>query len=198
MLSLVLAAPMAGLFRLEVYLAPRRKDTSYQGFTQLLSLIPGLPGVFLRRAFARLTLLACGRDCHIGFGTVFASPDVAIQERVYIGVSCNIGHADIGDDVLIGSHVTILSGTRQHHFDRMDIPINQQGGQYQPVSIGEDVWIGNGAIVATDVGPHAIVGAGAVVTRPVAAATIVAGNPASPVGHRSPRGSEVDGAPEVT
>ena len=184
LLCLVITTLLTLLFRLVVLLAPGRKDTSYQGFTQRLSLLPGLPGVFLRRAFARQTLLACGQDCHIGFGTVFATPDVVIHDRVYIGVYGNIGHADVGQDVLIGSNVTIMSGTRQHHFERSDIPINRQGGEYRRVTIGTDVWIGNGAILTTDVAAHAVVGAGSVVTKPVATYAIVAGNPAKVVGHR--------------
>jgi hypothetical protein len=49
-----------------------------------------------------------------------------------------------------------------------------------PVTIGNDVWIGHGAIVlpGVSVGTGAIIGAGAVVTRPVPDYMIVAGNPA--------------------
>lgn len=49
-----------------------------------------------------------------------------------------------------------------------------------PVNIGEDVWIGGGAIVlpGVTVGAGAILGAGAVVTRDVAPGARVVGNPA--------------------
>jgi maltose O-acetyltransferase len=51
------------------------------------------------------------------------------------------------------------------------------------VNIGEDVWIGGGAILlpGVTVGDGAIVGAGAVVTRDVAPGTRVVGNPARPI-----------------
>src|SRR5262245_50876096 len=40
--------------------------------SELLSLVPGLPGIFFRRSFYRMTLEGCGTDCHIGFGTTLA------------------------------------------------------------------------------------------------------------------------------
>ena len=50
----------------------------------------------------------------------------------------------------------------------------------RPVEIGNDVWIGGGAIIlgGVTIGNAAIIGAGAVVTRNVAAGTTAIGNPA--------------------
>ena len=52
----------------------------------------------------------------------------------------------------------------------------------RPISIGNDCWIGGGAIVAPGVtiGDRCIIGAGAVVTRDIPADTIAVGNPATP------------------
>ena len=52
-----------------------------------------------------------------------------------------------------------------------------------PVTIGEEVWIGGGAILlpGMTVGDGAVVGAGAVVTRNVAPGARVVGNPARPL-----------------
>ena len=54
------------------------------------------------------------------------------------------------------------------------------------VDIGNDVWIGHGAVVlpGRNIGTGAVVAAGAIVTRDVAAYTIVAGNPARPIRQR--------------
>ena len=56
------------------------------------------------------------------------------------------------------------------------------------VTIGNDVWIGHGAIVmpGVSIGDGAVIGGGSVVTRDVAAYTIVAGVPAAPIRDRFP------------
>jgi phosphonate metabolism protein (transferase hexapeptide repeat family) len=56
----------------------------------------------------------------------------------------------------------------------------------QRVHIGHDVWIGQGAIVlpGRSIGTGAVVAAGAIVTKDVAAYTVVAGNPARPIRRR--------------
>ena len=176
--------PVFVLYRLVAALAPGRVDRIFQGYSQLMSLWPGITGDFLRRAFYRLTLRRCSANCTIGFGTVFATPEVELGEGVYIGWYGNIGHVSIGDHTLLGSNVTILSGKRQHHFDRLDIPIRHQGGTYTQVDIADDVWIGNGAIVMEAVARQAVVAAGAVVTTAVAERAIVGGNPARVIGQR--------------
>jgi len=53
----------------------------------------------------------------------------------------------------------------------------------KPVGIGHDVWIGHGAVVlpGVSIGNGAVIGANAVVTRDVAAFTVVAGVPAKPL-----------------
>jgi virginiamycin A acetyltransferase len=180
----VIVSPLVLAYRVALLIAPGRRDRIFQGYSQLVSLWPGITGEFLRRAFYRVTLRRCPSDCSIGFGTVFATPDVEIGHGVYIGWYGNIGHASIGDDTLLGSNVTILSGKHQHHFDRTDIPIRHQGGTFSRVAIGDDVWIGNGAIVLADIGRQAVVAAGAVVVAPVRERSIVGGNPGRVLGER--------------
>ena len=180
--ALLAAAPLAAVYLGVARVVPARREPVFQACSQFLSLWPGAPGDFLRRAFYRMTLAGASEDCSIHFGTIFATPAVWIGRGVYIGANCNIAHCRIGDDTLLGSNVTILSGNRQHHFDRLDVPIRQQGGSHRTLAIGRDVWIGNGAIVLEDVGDQAIVAAGSVVTRPVAERTIVGGNPARVIG----------------
>jgi maltose O-acetyltransferase len=50
----------------------------------------------------------------------------------------------------------------------------------RPVEIGDDVWVGAGAVIlkGVKIGSRAVIGAHAVVTKDVPADTIVAGNPA--------------------
>jgi acetyltransferase-like isoleucine patch superfamily enzyme len=85
----------------------------------------------------------------------------------------------IGDDVAIGSNVDILSGRHQHHFGRLDVPIQDQGGVFQQVTIGRNCWVGNSAVVMADIGADSVIGAGSVVVKPIPARSIAAGNPAT-------------------
>lgn len=187
-ICLIAVVPLAAWFRFVARVSPARSDTAIQGISQLVAIIPGTPGVFIRRALYRLTLRECASEFSIGFGTIVSTADICIGEGVSVGDFCNIGHSVLGADTLLGSNVTLLAGTRQHGLARLDIPMRFQSGTYRRISIGRDVWIGNGAIVADDVGDQAVVGAGALVVKPVPPRAIVVGNPARVVGER--------GAPE--
>lgn len=177
-LALLLMAPLAALYHLLALLLPARRDTLFQGFTQGAALLPGLPGDYLRRAFLRMTCRRCASDVSVGFGTIFASPDIRLEPGVYVGPYCVIGNGRIGRDTMLGTGVHLIPGGRAHASDRTDVPMRQQPRSVDPLTIGEDCWIGNAAVILADVGDHAIVGAGAVVPRPVGAWLVVAGNPA--------------------
>ncbi|MEO2049739.1 MAG: acyltransferase [Pirellulales bacterium] len=161
------------------------RDRSFAAHVQLLSLWPGTTGVFLRRAFFRLTLTKCSDTVAISFGTLFCSPACSLGRHIYIGPYGSIGAVDIEDDVLIGSHVSIPNGGKQHGIDRLDIPVREQPGEWQRIHIETDTWIGDRAIVMANVGRHCIVGAGAVVTKAVEDYAIVVGCPARVINYRN-------------
>ena len=181
-LSAAIVLPAWLIFEFQRLLFGRQR--AFPGWSQLFSLFPGILGVYLRRGIYGWILPACGTESWIGFGTVFSHPTAEIRDRVYIGVACMIGDVTLEEDVLIGSHVSIINGNRQHGIERLDLPVREQPGAYPRVTIGRDSWIGDRAIVMTDVGKHAVVGAGSVVTIPVPDYAIVAGNPARVIGHR--------------
>lgn len=154
------------------------RDALFAGFSQLLSLVPGLTGSYLRVAAYRLLMQHCGQDCYIGFGVLFSQQGTELGDGVYLGPQCNIGLCHIGADTLLGSGVHILSGKNQHQFADPTLPFKEQGGVFEKVSIGANCWIGNGAIVMASIGEGCIIGAGAVVTQPLPPGVIAAGNPA--------------------
>jgi virginiamycin A acetyltransferase len=151
----------------------------FSACSELLSLVPGLPGVYLRRGFYRMMLETCASDCHIGFGTTFAHPQACLGRGVYVGNRCTLGAVTLGDHATIGSNVDILSGRRQHAFTRLDAPIQEQGGAFERVHIGRNCWIGNSAVVMADVGDDCVIGAGSVVVKAIAPRSVAVGNPAS-------------------
>ncbi|MGC1497368.1 MAG: sugar O-acetyltransferase [Sulfitobacter sp.] len=85
----------------------------------------------------------------------------------------------IGDMTQVGPYVQIL--TADHPRDPKD---RDQGLEFgREIRIGRNVWIGGGALIlpGVNIGDDAVIGAGAVVTRDVAAGITVAGNPARPL-----------------
>ena len=160
------------------------RDRALQGSTQALGVLPGLLGQYLRRAFLCQVLAECHRSCCIEFGVLFSRAGARIRENVYIGPRSHIGLADIGKDVMLAAGVHVPSGARTHGTDDPSIPMREQEGRLQMVTIGEGAWIGQAAVVLADVGRHSIVGAGAVVTKPVPDHVVAAGVPAKVIRSR--------------
>jgi acetyltransferase-like isoleucine patch superfamily enzyme len=173
------------------------KQHAFGGWSQAMSLLAGLTGVYLRRAFYKLALPECGDGACITFGTVISHPTARIGRNVYVGAFCVLGDVTLEDDVLLGSHVSIVNGGAQHGIDRLDVPVREQPGRFARVTIGRDTWIGDRALVMADVGEHAVVAAGAVVTKPVPDFAIVVGVPAKITRYRrQPVGPEAVCAPQ--
>jgi acetyltransferase-like isoleucine patch superfamily enzyme len=183
-LSVLLVLPCWAGFLLGRGLLGRAR--AFPGWSQLLSLLPGLPGVFLRRAFYRLVLPRCDADACISFGVIFSHPTAEIGRCVYVGPYCCLGDVTLQDDVLIGSHVSITNGAAQHGIERLDVPIREQPGVWPRVTIGRDSWVGDRAVIMADVGEHCVIGAGAIVNRPIPDYAIAAGVPARVVRSRRP------------
>lgn len=180
--ALAATLPLFGLFL--IVRAITRTDSCFASFSQLLSLLPGKAGIYIRAAFYRLACPDTSDDISIGFLTLLSHRNTSIARGVYIGPQCNIGMCSIGENTLIGSGVHILSGRRQHGFEDVDIPIKEQAGHFEKIAIGSDNWIGNQSVIMAPTGPKAIVAAGSVVTSPVSAGDIFAGNPARRIRNR--------------
>lgn len=155
------------------------RDGLFSSYSQFMSLIPGKTGSYLRNSFYRLTMTRCDNGVVFSFGSIFSQRDTEIGGGTYIGPQCNFGSCAVGNDCLIGSGVHILSGKHQHAIDDLETPIREQGGKLTKVKIGKDCWIGNGAIIMSDVGDQCVIAAGAVVVDPVKDRSIVGGNPAT-------------------
>jgi len=105
--------------------------------------------------------------------------DVTIGDHTRIGI-----HSTIIGPVCIGSHVHLAQGITvtalNHRYDDKKRRIDEQGVSTQPVVISDDVWIGANAVIlpGVTIGRHAVVAAGAVVTKDVPDYCMVGGVPA--------------------
>jgi len=116
-----------------------------------------------------------------GHTLIQGSGELVLGRRSFVGEGCTIGvneRITIGDDVMIAQAATIRD--TDHVFASRDVPMNQQGIDTSAVCIGDDVWIGHGAVVlkGVTIGRGAIVAAGSVVREDVPPMTIVGGVPA--------------------
>jgi virginiamycin A acetyltransferase len=160
------------------------RDRAMQSSSEWLALVPGLTGQYLRRAFYSRALAHCHHTVTIEAGTVFSRAGARLDEHVYIGAGCRMGLVHIGRDALIASGVHIPSGGSTHRIDDLTTVIREQARGEQLVRIGSGSWIGEAALVMADVGQEAVVGAGAVVTRPIPAWCVAAGVPARVIRRR--------------
>jgi maltose O-acetyltransferase len=122
---------------------------------------------------------------HVGDGVVVRAPfyceygAISIGEATFVNVGAvmlDVAPIEIGATCQIATRVQLLTATHP-----IDPEPRRQGWEYgQPITIGDNVWLGGGAIVCPGVaiGPDTVVGAGAVVTRDLPAGVVAAGVPA--------------------
>ncbi|EEI71796.1 MAG: DapH/DapD/GlmU-related protein [Lentilactobacillus hilgardii] len=136
-----------------------------------------------RELLTQITLQPINQDTVVRppFNTDFGR-HIFLGAGVFVNSDCvfvDLGGIYLDDGALIGSKVSLLSvnHVKDSNHRRDLIP--------KAVHIKRHAWVGAGAIVlpGVTVGENAIVGAGSVVTKDVAANTVVVGNPAKPV-HR--------------
>ena len=161
------------------------KDRALHGSSQLLALVPGISGQYLRRAFLARVLAACHPSVTVEFGTLFSQVGAMLDENVYVGPRCHLGLVHLEQDVLLGAGVHVPSGPQTHGTSDLTIPIREQPGEGKVVRIGRGTWVASAAVVMADVGSDSVVAAGAVVTTPIPDRVIAAGVPARVVRNRA-------------
>ena len=122
----------------------------------------------------------------VGTGCVVRPPffcdygfNIRLGANVFMNFNCvvlDVVTVEIGDGTQIGPAVQIYAADHPR-----DAKIRRDGLEFgKPVRIGRHVWIGGGAIIlpGVTIGDDAVIGAGSVVTRDVAAGATVVGNPA--------------------
>jgi acetyltransferase-like isoleucine patch superfamily enzyme len=161
------------------------RDRALEGATQRLASIPGVRGHYLRRAFLASVLKRCDRSATVSWGPVVSKCGAEIHDGVYVGAGCHLGFVVLERDVLLASGVHVTSGARTHGTSDATVPIREQAGLVSCVRIGRGTWVGSAAVVMADVGSDCVVGAGAVVNKPLPDGVVAAGVPARVIRRRS-------------
>lgn len=129
----------------------------------------------------------CGKDVNIEKGARFGSGEhIRIGDRSGLGINCNIP-----DGTIIGKYVNMGPNcyvhSRNHRFDRTDIPMQQQGYTNSlPLVIGDDVWIGRDVtiMIGRKIEDGSIIAANCVLTKDFPPYSIVGGNPSKLIRNR--------------
>lgn len=104
--------------------------------------------------------------------------NMIVGEKVFFNFNCvvlDVTYVKIGNRTMFGPNVQIYTAT--HPIDHRE---RASGLEYaKPITIGEDVWVGGGAIICPGVaiGDRTVLGAGSVVTKDIPSDVFAAGNP---------------------
>jgi acetyltransferase-like isoleucine patch superfamily enzyme len=127
----------------------------------------------------RNTILTCkGGQIEIGPNTnLSANCEIHSRSRVSVGA-----------DVLFAAHCYLVGG--QHKFDRLDVPVIEQGTAAEGIHIGNGCWLGTTVTVTdgVEIGDNTVIGAHSLVNRSLPAGVIAFGTPAKVVRQRDDAG----------
>ena len=136
-----------------------------------------------------------GRNVRVAPGAIIRIPKDQVGSNIFFGLYCYVnGNVTVGDNVLIGPHVTIAAGN--HKFDPATgwFSARTEGDGDDSIVIGEGSWLGSKVTVTAGVklGRANLICAGAVVTRSTSDYAIMAGIPAKQIGRIDPISGEYE------
>ncbi len=178
----------AALFRYRVARRLLGQDKAFLGLTERLARMTGYVGIYLRAAVYSKVLRDASPHVQIGCGSHFSKLEATLASHVYIGRGCSLGWVHLERDVMLADQVVIPSGGNTHAVEP-GVPPRARDNKYSCVRVGEGTWIGSGAIVLRDVGKYCVIGAGAVVTKPIPDHSVAVGVPAAVIA-RADSGSD--------
>lgn len=144
--------------------------------------------------------LVVGDDVEFRRNTLFelAGPEanVTVGKGSYftydVIVACSTS-ITIGERVGIGQNAYIVDGS--HRFRDLTVPMLQQGYEYRAIIIADDAQVHSKVTIVNSIGERAIIGANAVITKPIPPFTVAGGIPAKVLDYYGPPGQEPEGWP---
>jgi acetyltransferase-like isoleucine patch superfamily enzyme len=124
------------------------------------------------------------------------SPVLTVGDHSFIGHGCTF---TVGRSVTVGARCLLARDVKVYDLDGHPLDAARRAAgerpdqdDCRPVTLGDDVWVGTGALIlkGVTVGDRSVVGAGSVVTGDVPPDVVVAGNPARVVKRLGPPGSD--------
>jgi acetyltransferase-like isoleucine patch superfamily enzyme len=138
--------------------------------------------------------ITIGTGVFIGRNTILSckNGDIVIDDEANVGFNAEVFSASrvrVGKKVLVAAYCYLVGG--DHLFDRIDVPVLEQGRTARGIEVDDHAWLGTHCVVTdgSRVGKDAIIGAGAVVIGEIPDFHIAAGVPARMLRNR------LDGVP---
>lgn len=139
--------------------------------------------------------ITLGDGVFIGRNSIVYCKDgsIDIQSRANIGANCQVFSSNklvIGKGTLIAAYSYIMSGGRYEYHSAVPLA-DQDGYSKGSTQVGDNCWLGAKSVVLDGVwiGDNTVIGAGAVVTKDIAADAIALGTPAKVVDSKQPASS---------
>ncbi|WP_052807739.1 acyltransferase [Methyloterricola oryzae] len=162
-----------------LYRLAGEENKYFEECSYYLSRYPGLWGMWIRMKFYAKFMPGFSKNpVYLSQGVHICRRSVEIGEGTYVGANCNFGGGKIGRMCLIADNVQIIPGRITHGFADKTKLMHHQPGKYEHISIGDDTWLGTGAIIMANVGTGCVIGAGSVVTRDIPDYSVAVGVPA--------------------
>jgi serine acetyltransferase len=180
-IGLLVTLPLIVLTALETMFTGGKSEKIYGSCKELISLCPTIFGMYLRLGFYWAVCKRISPDADFQFGSMIAHRGTIIGAGSVIGCHSIIGRAEIGENVLIASRVSIISGKYQHGRPQDRTDNTKSMGEYIQVQIGDNCWIGESALILASIGSNCTVGAGSVVMKDFPDNSTIMGNPARKV-----------------
>jgi acetyltransferase-like isoleucine patch superfamily enzyme len=154
------------------------------------------PGFSLHAPDGGTFIVGSAVEFRRGFRAELAGPEatITIGDGCYftydVIIACSTT-IEIGERVGLGQSTFIADG--HHRYRDLSQEFLAQGYVFTPIKIGSDVQVHSKVTIVDSVGERAVIGANAVITKPIPPYTLAAGVPARVLDYFGPPGSEPEG-----